>query len=115
MTSHASRTDRRPDEAGSVAQRLHEISERLWAGSNYIDALRLQLRGHAAAVAVGLADSAAREIDVAVGEFRKLRNVLEAVERGSARCRDGAPSLEIASAPAPGEPHRDAIRESQPT
>ena len=67
----------RAAECGPVALRLHEAAERLWAASNYVESVRLELRTLGHGPVAGLADSAARELEVAITSFRDLRRLLD--------------------------------------
>ncbi len=72
-TGHMNRD--KPDDVDNVVKhRLHELAERLWASSNYVQALRARLQAGDGAVA--FADSAIKQLDLAVEEFQRLRDLL---------------------------------------
>lgn len=54
--------------------RLHELAERLWAASNYVQTLRARLP--AGDGAIPFANKAIEQVDLATAEFRRLREWL---------------------------------------
>ena len=65
--------DRAEDTEGeAVLNRVHQIAERLWATSNYIQVLRARLPANDARVE--FADKGLQQLDAAIEEFRRLRD-----------------------------------------
>ena len=59
-------------EGEAALDRLHQIAERLWATSNYVQVLRVRLPPNDARVE--FAEKAAQQLDAAIEEFRRLRD-----------------------------------------